>query len=346
MAYPYLIGYVSIKDVPILKEEDIKKLDIINLAFGHIEGGVVVSRLEEVYTEFTRLRGINPSLRVVLSIGGWSAGGFSEMASDEGSRQRFIESTLEHIEKYDLDGIDFDWEYPCISIAGIKALPEDKYNFTTLLRESRKALEQHFTKPKLLTIAVAGDEYYIHCTEMDQVQKYVDYVQLMTYDLRGGFTVQTGHHANLYPRYNDFSRASAHKAVTDFYNAGVPKNKLVVGVAFYSRKWTGVPDVDHGIMQMAQSTGGYGPPYHQLVEEFINKNGFTRYWDDEAKAPFLFDGETFISYDDPESLFHKTNYVHENELGGIMYWEHGTDRTGHLLDVLHQNRQQTYKREA
>ncbi len=106
--------------------------------------------------------------------------------------------------------------------------------------------------------------------------------------------------------------------------------------------WQKVPDVDQGIMQMAGTTGGYGPPYHELVKDYINKNGYTRYWDDEAKAPYLFNGNTFISYDDQESLSHKIDFVEQERLGGIMYWEYGTDRTGSLLDYIYQCRQKMF----
>lgn len=338
MTYPYFVGYVSIKDLPKYKEEDIKKSEIINLAFAHIEDGVVVSKLEEYKSYLEKIKTINPGIKLYLSIGGWSADGFSESASTQANRTKFIESSIEHVKKYSLDGIDLDWEYPCIGIAGIKASRDDKKNFTYLLKEFRETLDKKGMKDIALTIAVAGDEYYIQCTEMDKVQRYVDYVQLMTYDLRGGFTVQTGHHANLYSNQHDLSRASAKKAVDDYIKAGVPREKLILGVAFYSRMWKGVPDVDCGYMQMAKSTGGYGPPFHELQEHYIDKNGYNRYWDDEAKAPFLFNGETFISYDDQESLLHKINYVKEESLGGIMYWEYGTDTTGKLLDFVYATR--------
>lgn len=339
MTYPYFVGYVSIKDLPTLKKEDIYKSEVINLAFAHIKEGKVVSKLANYKEYLDWIRKVKPSIRLVLSIGGWSAGGFSEAASSQETRRRFIDSALKQIETYALDGIDLDWEYPCISIAGIKASPKDKTNFTSLLKELREAMDENLFHEKMLTIAVAGDEYYIHCTQMDQVQKYVDYVQLMTYDLRGGFSVQTGHHTNLYSNKNDLSRASAKKAVEDYIQAGVPRKKLVLGVAFYSRMWQKVPDVDQGIMQMAGTTGGYGPPYHELVKDYIDKNGYTRYWDDEAKAPYLFNGNTFISYDDQESLSHKIDFVEQERLGGIMYWEYGTDRTGSLLDYIYQCRQ-------
>lgn len=345
MISPYFVGYVSIRHLPSLKEEDIKKSEIINLAFGHIKDGIIVSELDRYQDDLMRIKEINPDVRLLLSVGGWGAGGFSEAASSPETRARLIASSLEHMDIYGLDGIDLDWEYPCIGIAGIEASPEDKWNFTYLLKEFREAIAAAYDNDRLLTIAAAGDEYYIHCTEMDEVQGYVDYVQLMTYDLRGGFTVQTGHHTNLYSRDSDLSRASAKKAVDDYIAAGVPREKIVMGVAFYSRVWRDVPNRNSGLMQMAGTTGGYGPDYHELVDAYIDKNGYIRHWDDESKAPYLFNGESFISYDDTESLEHKIDFVEQEGLGGIMYWEYGSDQTGSLLDVLYQSRRKAVGRE-
>lgn len=335
MTHSHVIGYVSIKDLPMFKEEDIKKSDIINLAFARIEDGKVISELHDYLSYIERAKKINPQIRFLLSIGGWGAGGFSKASSTQMGREQLIDSAIEHMKWAKLDGIDLDWEYPCMSIAGIGASKDDKENFTYLLQGFRYAMNEQGFEDKLLTIAAAGDGYYTRCTHMDQVQQYVDYVQLMTYDLRGGFTVQTGHHTNLYANAIDFSRASVHQAVTYFVEAGVPKEKLVIGAAFYSRMWKGVPNVNNGLMQMAETTGGYGPSYSELLGDYIDKNGFNRFWDDEAKAPYLFNGDCFISYEDQESLMYKLNYMQEEGLYGLMYWEYGTDKSGTLLDFIH-----------
>ena len=186
----------------------------------------------------------------------------------------------------------------------------------------------------MLTIAAGGGAYYLKGVEMQEVIKYLDYVQLMTYDLRGGFQTLTGHHTNLYAPELDLFAASTDEAVCDFMAAGVPAEKIVIGVAFYSRMWKGVPNVDNGYLQMAETVGTYGPSYGGLVEDYINKNGFVRHWDDVCKAPYLFNGDTFISYDDEESITHKMKYMHEKGLFGAMYWEYGTDETrtltGHM----------------
>ena len=90
------------------------------------------------------------------------------------------------------------------------------------------------------------------------------------------------------------------------------------------------------MLQYTQKGGVYGPNYDKLAEEYINKNGYVRYWDDEAKAPFLFNGSTFISYDDEESLAHKCAYVNREGFGGIFYWCHTGDGSGVLLRKIGQ----------
>ncbi|HEX3076477.1 MAG TPA: glycoside hydrolase family 18 protein [Lachnospiraceae bacterium] len=325
-----LIGYVGTNDLHAMKVDDIKSLDIINIAFGNIKEGVIVWEHPECMDALNRIREYNPEMKILLSVGGWSSGGFSEAAMTVQSRSRLAQSAVEIVIRYGLDGIDIDWEYPCFSVAGIAADKADKQNYTLLMKDLREALESIEKGRYMLTTAVGGDEYFCRCTQMDKVQEYVDYVQLMTYDLRGGFQTFTGHHTNLFSNQADLFDASTDKAVRCFMEAGVPKEKLVIGVAFYSREWKGVCDVNHGLHQMAQTTGGYGPNYHTLVEEYIDKNGYIRYWDKEAKAPYLFNGEHFISYDDEESIKCKAEYAKDNGLFGMMYWEYCCDHTYRL----------------
>lgn len=330
-----LIGYVGINDVADLLEEDAKALDVINLAFGHVENDAVVCpNLPSAVPAMERARALNPDLKFVLSVGGWSAGGFSEAASTEEGRTKFSTTAAELVKNCKLDGIDIDWEYPCIDVAGIAASPDDKANFTLLLAAIRKELDKITDRHCLVTIAGGGGGYYTRCTNLAEAVKYLDYVQLMSYDLRGGFTVQTGHHTSLYANAADLSSACTKRGVEAYLEAGVPREKLVIGAAFYSRLWTGVPDVNHGLMQMAESTGGYGPDFAQLKENYIDKNGYTRYWDDEAKAPYLFNGDTFISYDDEQSIAEKIKYLKAEGLGGIMYWEYKCDSTHTLMRAL------------
>jgi len=336
----YLIGYVGDRALPGMTAGEVRKLTHMNIAFGHVrDDAIAIDHLAHL-DELGRLKREHPGLKVLLSVGGWSAGGFSEAASTEAGRRRMAESAIDILGRHPFDGIDLDWEYPCYAEAGIAATPEDKRNFTLLLREMREALDRKAEsdgRPYMLTIAAGADQYYIDGTEMDQVQRYLDYVQLMTYDMRGGFQTLTGHHTNLYTPTGDLFRISVDASVRLFEKAGVPREKLAIGAAFYSRMWKDVPNVNRGLHQMTAGSGGYGPDFSELAADYIGKNGFVRYWDDEAKAPYLFDGNTFITYDDEESLRHKCEYVLREGLVGVMFWEYKCDATGRLLDEIHRS---------
>lgn len=325
-----LIGYVETEKLPILSDMDIKSLDVVNLAFGIVKDHAVTWNPEGYLDKLDHAKKVNPDLKIVLSVGGWGSDGFSEAAATKEGRRIMAESAVKLVKQYRLDGLDIDWEYPCIGISGIASSKEDKENFTLLLERLRQELDTMRDRYCTLSIAAGADSYFIRCTQMDQVSKYLDYVMLMTYDLRGGFSVQTGHHTNLYTSSADLSIVSTDHAVQLYEQAGVPAEKLVIGAAFYSRSWKGVPDREHGFMQMAETTGGYGPDYSVLVEYYVNKNGYERHWDDEAKAPYLFNGYEFISYEDEASIKCKLDYVKEKGLAGIMFWEYSQD-AGHTL---------------
>lgn len=329
-----IIGYVETGKLPFLSDSDIKCLDVVNLAFGVVKNHAVSWNPLEHRDRLKHIKKVNPRLKLVLSVGGWGCRGFSEAAAAREGRDTLAKTAAELVKEYQLDGIDIDWEYPCIGISGIAALREDKENFTLLLERLRRELDTIRDRHVTLSIAAGGDAYFIRCTHMEEVSGLLDYVMLMTYDLRGGYSVQTGHHTNLYTVMRDLSNASADNAVALFEQAGVPREKLVIGAAFYSRCWKGVPDRDHGFMQIAETTGGYGPDYSVLAEHYVNKNGYERYWDDEAKAPYLFNGNEFISYEDEASIRWKLDYVKEQGLGGIMFWEYSQDASHTLVPMM------------
>ncbi len=324
-----IIAYAANESLPLFTREDLSALTHVNLAFGLVKG----NRLDmSQLTHMNLLDGFrqwNPRIKIVLSVGGWGAGGFSEMAMTAEGRRAFSASCREAVDRFGLDGIDIDWEYPCSSQADIASNPRDRENFTLLLQALRERLEG-----RVLSIAAGAGEYFIEGTQMPEVARVVDYVQLMTYDLRNGFTRQAGHHAALRASRGDASGANTADMVELFLKAGVPREKLVVGAAFYSRRWTGVRDENHGLLQPAESVGEGGPCFSDLTEDFLRQGGYAKYWDEDAQAAYLWNGSSFISYESPEALALKCRYVREQGLRGIMYWEHGCDKTHQLLQVL------------
>lgn len=324
-----VLGYAMNHSLPLFTKADVCKLTHINLAFGLIKNGLLdMSQLTNIGL-IEKFREWNPEIKIVLSVGGWGAGGFSEMAMTEEGRWNFARSCRAAVEEYGLDGIDIDWEYPCSDLAQIDADPRDRENFTALMRSLRGQLGQ-----RIVSIAAGAGEYFVRDTQMDKVAKIVDYVQIMTYDMRSGFFHQAGHHASLCSSEGDRSGLDTKQMVQLFNKNGVPKDKIVIGAAFYSRRWTGVPNVNNGLLQPAQSVGMSGPRYSDINDDYIIKNGFEQYWDADAQAAYLWNGEEFISYETPEAVSLKCAYVLEENLLGIMYWEHGCDTTGELLEAI------------
>jgi chitinase len=164
----------------------------------------------------------------------------------------------------------------------------------------------------------------------------VDTVNLMTYDYyEAGSDATTGHHAPLYADPADPKKASSDETVREYEKAGVPAGKILLGVPFYGRAWGDVPDNNHGLFQPGKTVAGVDAQYSAIVANMLGQ-GFTRYWDDAAKAPYLYSAEKhiFVSYEDPESLRLKCDYVRSHKLGGVMFWEYSGDPDGQLLGTI------------
>jgi chitinase len=311
------------------------KLTHINFAFARIDanGRVTLPDSEsESLKRVVGLKKVNPRLKILISIGGWQADGFSDAALTESSRAVFADSALELVRKFSLDGVDIDWEYPGQGVAGIKYRAEDKQNFTLLLKALRDKLDSH---RYLLTIASADHEYFDHI-EMGALYVYLDWINVMTYDFYNSLTKTTGHHAGLYRSSTAApTDRDAASAIAQHLAAGIPAEKIVLGVAFYGRGFTDVRPVSNGLNQP------YGKfeaahDYSELANALIGRQGFVRYWDEQAKAPYLWNSvsRTFISYDDPQSIQAKAQYVKAHHLGGMMFWELSEDRNDELLDAI------------
>ena len=341
-----IAGYVFTRNAALQPGKiDPQKLTRINFAFADIEHGRVVmgSRVDERnLTELVKLRHENPTLTVLVSVGGWlGSSHFSDVALTKEKRRIFIESAAELVDRYDLDGLDVDWEYPGMPGAGHPFRSEDKQNFTLLVKELRERLNQEASKSRkklYLTIAAgAFDEFLAH-TEMNEVARFVDTVNLMTYDsYEAGSDAITGNHAPLFADPEDPKKSSADSVVQSFEEAGVPAAKILLGVPFYGHIWGEVPDRSHGLFQPGKPIPNQEAPYSLIATTMLNQ-GFTRYWDSAASVPYLYNPEKriFVSYEDPESLAVKCRYVLSHKLGGVMFWDYFSDDSGRLLETINQ----------
>jgi chitinase len=341
-----VIAYVFPKDGLIDPSTlDATKITHVNYAFANIAAGRVVegfARDKENYEVLAGLRRRHPHLKVLVSVGGWTwSKAFSDAALTAASRRVFVESAVAFVQRHDLDGFDVDWEYPGMVGDGNVFRPEDKENFTVLMADLREALDRAgkaMKRPLLLTFAAGASSEFLEHTEMAKVQASVDFVNLMTYDFRvaseGG---EAGHHANLYPSPDDPHQASADRGVREFLAAGVPPEKLVLGVPFYGRAWSVASDERRGLYQPGKAPAErIETGYASLAARCIGKGGFERVWDEKAQAPYLWNAEKriFISYEDPESLRVKSRYIREQGLAGAMFWEYYADPSGVLVGTL------------
>jgi len=343
-AAPVVMGYVYPEEHRIQKTEiDAHRLTRINYAFGDLKNGRMASAgaVESAnLATLTALRSENPGLTVLISVGGWGRSApFTAIARTAAARQAFLQSVLIFLDAHHLDGLDIDWEYPGQAASGHVSL-QDKENFTLLLRDLREGFDRRSLvthRKYLLTIAVGVNGEYLEHTEMDRVAVQVDAVNLMSYDLASPEGNEpTSHSAPLYTNPASPTKDSVDAAVKAFLKAGVPAEKLVVGVPFYGHAWSHVSEANHGLFHTGRASSLNFVLYETIANKLL-KEGFARYWDSVASAPYLYNAQsrTFVSYDDPESLAAKCIYVREHKLGGVMFWQYSGDPSGELLRTLH-----------
>ena len=266
----------------------------INYAFGHVNdsfNGVRVDNPDRLRS-IVALKKQNPALKVLVSVGGWGSGRFSEMAADPKNRKAFANSCKKLVKDFNLDGIDIDWEYPTSSAAGISSSPADTDTYSALMHDLRKALG----KNKILSLATIASGEYIDFPAFIDV---VDLVNTMTYDMGNPPYLHNG----LFPSENT-RWMSSDQGVKAHLAKGVPAEKLVMGVPFYGRG------------------------HRQAMRDH---RGIHR-WDSKAMTPYVALADSLaFGYENVRSMSHKCRYINENNLRGAMYWDYASDGITHKL---------------
>lgn len=326
-------GYVTGKNLDLVTEAQAKKLTHLNVAFGIVvDGKINVEHIRPFLSALPRIRAWNPRLNILLSTGGGDQHGHGPATADTEHLKVFVDSTMDAVREFGFDGIDCDWEFP-----GDTGIIEEKYQHTKLLAAYREALDAYAAgrgRKCWLTTAAACGKWYIDRTEIGFSHRYLDFLNLMTYDLRG-WDQPSGHHTCLYDPDGAPVLFSADRSINMLAEAGVPVDKLVMGAAFYSHMWKNVGPENNGMHRYSPTGGGFGPDYTAISLVHEKSGRYTKYWDESARAPYLFDGENFISYDDPRSVREKCAYVKRRGMAGMMYWEHGCDLTGELFNTIY-----------
>lgn len=282
-------------------------------------------------------------VKVMASIGGWSmCKHFPEMAADPVKKARFIQDCITLVEEYGFDGIDIDWEYPGpfsgMNFTGTEA---DYHNFTVLMQDIRNAIGPN----RLVTAAFSAVPAKLKNLEWNELNKVMDYYNMMTYDFHGGWSGIAGHNSPLYPypgeEWGEFSWDQTFTYMRD--SLSIDPGKVCMGMAFYGRgvvtdgpAGVNVPTIKKeitfsvdGPVQSASDLTNWGAtegsPYFFQIQDALASGGWTRHWDDIAKVPYLTKSSGgnnyFTSYDDKESITLKTEYINDNEIGGVIIWE-------------------------
>jgi chitinase len=283
------------------------------------------------FPQLAQLNQQYPQIMTLISVGGGAnSANFPSAATSAAGRAKLAQSCIAFMRQNGFDGIDIDWEYPSA---------QDTENYTALLLELRSQLDSQAAadgRHYLLTIAApAGPHNYAHF-QLDRIHASLDWINLMTYNFHVPSSKVANFVAPLYPASDDPAPAAIRlafnvdAAVKAYLSAGVPAEKVVVGMRFVGTGWQGVPNTNNGLYQ---SNSGPAPgtwqsgsfDYGDLETNYLGS--YTRFWHSEAQVPWLYNPSTgvFITYEDPQSLQLKAGYVITNQLGGAMIWQLSAD---------------------
>ncbi|HEY0063943.1 MAG TPA: glycoside hydrolase family 18 protein [Telluria sp.] len=296
------------------------------------------------FNQLRQLKRKHPQLKVMIALGGyqWSRY-FSDAAASADSRRTLVASCIDtyilgNLTPLDghggkgtaaglFDGIDIDWEYPGVPLMAYNSVsPKDKGNFTLLLAEFRKqldALGKRHKKHYYLTAALNSGQQTTDASEPARFARSLDWVNLMTYDFHGAWnkTGPADFHSNLYadPASPDPTHPSVDSGVTRMIKAGIPARKIVIGVPFYARGWSGVGPANNGLYQSAT---GPATGFEEGAERYgrIAKASAPVFRHPVTKQLWTYQDNTFWSYDDPAVIADKVAYLRQRGLGGIMSW--------------------------
>ncbi|XP_071550046.1 probable chitinase 10 [Panulirus ornatus] len=282
-----------------------------------------------MYTRLMKLKEKNPNLKVMLALGGWAFGSkpFQELVSNQYRMNGFVYDSLDFLRTHEFDGLDVDWEYP--------RGPDDKANYVNLLKELRLAFEGEASSTGnarlLLSAAVpASFEALASGYDVPEISKYLDFINVMTYDFHGKWETQVGHNAPLLPMETTSSynkKLTVDFSIREWKKEGAPAQKIMVGMPTYGRSFT-LSDVAKFDIGAEVTGGGVQGRYTQEagfmayyeVCDFLYEDNTTLVWDNEQQVPFAYRDNQWVGFDDERSLEVKSDWLISEGLGGVMLW--------------------------
>ncbi|GHC84137.1 glycoside hydrolase family 18 protein [Streptomyces collinus] len=335
------------------------RLTHINYAFGNVTGGKCAmgdgyAATDRAYTaaesvdgkadtwdqplrgNFNQLRKLkqkHPDLKVLWSFGGWTwSGGFGEAAKNPAAFAQSCWDLVENSKWADVfDGIDIDWEYP--NTCGATCDTSGKAAFRNLMQ----ALRAKFGPRNLVTAAITADATpggKIDAADYAGAARYVDWYNPMTYDFFGAWDAAgpTAPHSPL-TSYSGIPKADNHSSATiaKLKGLGIPASKLLLGIGFYGRGWTGVTQAAPG----GTATGPAAGTYEQGIEDYKVLKGTCPATGTVAGTAYAKCGSNWWSYDTPATIGTKMNYKNQQSLGGTFFWElSGDTSNGELIKAI------------
>lgn len=268
---------------------------------------------KERFNQVKKLKERNSNLKILLSFtngvdnsDNHQDGGFSALAKSPQMRKQFAEDCRRFVQQEGIDGIDIDWEFPGMTFGNNAYDPSvDVENFTLLMKELRETL----SSSTLLTYAgycknkqqVGNGWKYI---DVKAVDPYVDFVNIMTYDIVGA----PGHQS---PLNKPSATWDCQRSVNEYLNAGVPANKLVLGIPFYGR---------------ANFNSGGSINYRDIINLSTSEGYVIDNWDEEGSVPYVTkNGEFYCGYDNPRSIAAKGTWLLGLGMKGMMFWDYDGD---------------------
>ncbi|MCP4602353.1 MAG: glycoside hydrolase family 18 protein [Proteobacteria bacterium] len=246
----------------------------------------------------------------ILMVGGAGERGWSRAASDA-NRATFVTNLIRVMNDLGFSGLDLDWE-PISN--------EDKPKLKALAEDLRAVA------PKIvLTLPVGwlGSNVHQADTYFRDIAPLFDQINIMTYSMAGSWTGWKSWHSSALKGESATTPSSIQSNVRAYVNAGIPASKLGIGIAFYGCCWNGASGPRQDVGKQIASDNAMS--YTNIMKHYFNKTN--RHWDSEASTPYLSfksptgpKGCTFISYDDPESIAKKGEYIHDMGLGGAIIW--------------------------